>query len=206
MKDFPILFPRIVLLLVVVAMLSSLSCEESLPTYVAPSQVLTASVEKAEQLSDRIAPPGRQMMRIKIVVENVYDEVFYDTVNIKGTMTITWLRKAERSRTITVDEKDFLDRDLIKNRKMMLLPGQKVGLQLFWNFKGDDSTYFPEEMVYARAEPRNCGGISGGTIICSNAEDMLVEGTLSIFKDLPPVSVEAYTFFAIGRMIVIGGP
>ena len=182
-----------------------ISCEETLPTYVAPKNVLSVHLETAEQLSDRVAPPPfHSMVRVRLVVENIYDEVFFDTVNISGTMTISWVRRPLRFRTMHIEEKNFVERGLITNRKMMLLPGQKVGIQFLWDMKGDDSIYFPTEMDYIPASDRACGLYLGITVICSNPEEMLIEGDISIFKNLKPVHVEVSSFFIVGRNLMGG--
>ena len=191
-------------LVVIVFAMLSITCDEALPTYVAPKNVLSVHLETAEQLSDRMAPPPyHSMVRVRLVVENSYDEVFFDTVNISGTMTISWIRRPLRVRNIQIEEKDFLERGLIKNRKMMLLPGQKVGIQFFWDMKSDDSVYFPYEMNFLPAADRACGVYLGYTVICSNPEEMMIEGSVSVFKNLAPVQVEASTFNIVGRNIIV---
>lgn len=177
----------------------TMSCEESLPIYTPPANVLMMKVDVAEQLADALAPPGRQMVRLKLIGENVYDEVFYDSIDIRGTVTISWVRKFGRERTQTLDVRNLIDRTLIKNEKMMILPGQKFGLELFWNMKGDDSTYFPDEMNWARARLRRCGSYHSATIICSNPEEMFVEAEIKIFKNLDAVRVERFYFIIHGR-------
>ena len=191
-------------LAMIVFAMFSITCDEALPTYVAPKNVLSVHLETAEQLSDRVAPsPYHSMVRVRLTAENTFDEVFFDTVNISGTMTISWVRRPIRVRNIKIEEKDFLERGLIKNGKMMLLPGQKVGIQFLWDMKGDDSVYFPYEMNYVPASDRACGVYLGNTVICSNPEEMMIEGDVSIFKNLDPVHVEASTFNIIGKNIII---
>ncbi len=195
---------NIVPVLAIMLSLCSITCDEALPTYVAPKNVLSVHLETVEQLSDRLAPPpDHQMVRIRLMAQNTFDEVFFDTVNISGTMTISWVRRPLRVRNIRIEEKDFLDRGLIKNKKMMLLPGQQVGIQFYWDMKSDDSVYFPTEMNYIPAYNRNCGVYLGNTVICSNPEEMIIEGHLSLFKNLDSVHVEPTAFSIIGRNIIV---
>ncbi|MBI3193081.1 MAG: hypothetical protein HYZ34_01285 [Ignavibacteriae bacterium] len=181
----------------------SLSCKEELPVYVQPANVFSVQVELVEQLPDRVAPPGAQMVRLKLVGENIYDEVFFDSVNIRGILNISWLRTNGRKKTIEISEKDFLNRDLIMNRKMMLLPGQKFGLQFFWNLRGDDSVYFPAEMSLDYAYLRDCGRYTGYKVLCSNPEEMIVEGTISLYKNIDVVSIQPFTFWVTRRSLEI---
>ena len=56
--------------------LASFSCDEKLPVYVEPKNILSLRVSKVEQLSDRQAPPEHQGVHIQLVGENIFDEVF----------------------------------------------------------------------------------------------------------------------------------
>lgn len=195
---------KVILVLMLLSLgVFSLSCKEELPVYTPPEKVFSVKVELAEQLPDRIAPPGEQMVRIKLIGENIYDEVFFDTVNISGTLKVTWLRTNGRERTITIDERDFLNRELIINRKMMLLPGQQFGLQFYWNLKGDDSVYFPAEMSLARAYLRDCGRYMGYQVLCSNPEEMIIEGSITLFRNIGEIPIEPFTFFVTRRSKVV---
>src|SRR5260221_10912507 len=103
----------------------SLSCNEKLPVYVAPTQILSLRVAKVEQLNDRQAPPEHQAVHIQLIGENIFDEVFLDSVDFKGSMHIWWKRKPQRFRTITLTLKNFTSRDLIHNGRMLIVPGQQ---------------------------------------------------------------------------------
>src|SRR5689334_10381974 len=60
--------------------LLTLSCNEKLPVYVAPTNILSLYVSKVEELNDRQAPPGHQAVHIQLTGENIFDEVFQDSV------------------------------------------------------------------------------------------------------------------------------
>src|SRR5438477_7701307 len=100
----------------------SLSCNEKLPVYVAPTKILSLRVAKVEQLNDRQAPPGYQAVHFQLVGENIFDEVFQDSVDIKGSMRIWWKRKPQRFRTISLTLENFTSRGLIHNGRMLIVP------------------------------------------------------------------------------------
>src|SRR6266850_1190495 len=62
--------------------LFSLSCQESLPTYVFPTNIMSLDVKTIEQLSNRIARPGHQLVHMVLIGKNTFDEVFEDSVDI----------------------------------------------------------------------------------------------------------------------------
>ena len=202
-NGFTLLWKKWMLLPIFLLAFISITCQESLPTYVAPTKVLSVNVETVEQLSDRLAPPEHQEVRFKLLGENVFTEVFYDTVDIEGSVTITWIRKEGLKRTIPLTLENFLNRNLITNGKMMIIPGQQFSIQFYWNMKGDDSTYFPSEMNYARLYFRNCGSYQGHTVVCSDPEDMMIEGDVKIFKNLGYVHIPAAPFTVTGRGLVV---
>src|SRR5437867_7579523 len=103
----------------------SITCNEKLPVYVAPTKILSLRVAKVEQLNDRQAPPEHQAVRIQLVGENIFDEVFQDSVDIKGSLRIWWKRKPQRFRTMYLNLENFTSRDLIHNGRMLIVPGQQ---------------------------------------------------------------------------------
>jgi hypothetical protein len=165
--------------------LLSLSCSEALPVYEAPENVMAFEVTKVEQLNDHIAPPNKPRVHIVIVGENIFDEVFYDSVNIRGSMRIWWKRKPMRYRTIYLTEKNMTDRSLIRNNRMMLLPGQRFSLEAYWDIKSDDGMLLLSEMDF-----------------CANPEDFVIEVSLNIFDRLGYISAPPIEFTYTGRACV----
>jgi len=158
----------------------SISCKESLPVYVPPDKVIAIKVSKIEQLNDHIAPPNRPMVHFVIQGENIYDEVFWDSVNIKGSMRIWWKRKPVRYRTIYLTEKNLTDPTLIRNRKMMLLPGQRFSLEAYWDVRSDDGIFLPNEMDFSYLLKRYCEH----NVACGSPEDFVVEVSLNVYDRL----------------------
>lgn len=176
----------------------SLSCNESLPTYEDPQNVLALKVTLIEQLNDRIAPPGRQVVHVVLEAENIHDEVFFDSVNIGGAVRIWWKRKPVRFRTMLLTEDNLLDHDLISNGKIMLLPGQKVALDLYWNLRTDEGIYLPREMNFAFLRRRVCDY----NVACADPEEFVLEASLKIFDRLGVVQAPVNSFVFTGRVCI----
>ena len=183
--------------------IAALSCEEKLPVYVEPTNILSLRVSKVEQLNDRQAPPGRQAVHIQLVGENIFDEVFQDSVDIKGSMRIWWKRKPDRFRTLYLTLENFTSRDLIHNGRMLLLPGQQFTVDAIWDLKTDDSIYVahPNEMTYTYPDERICDY----NIICSDPEGFVVESTLNVYDRLGYISAEVKEFTVVGHLCDLCG-
>ena len=181
--------------------LASLSCKEALPTYQDPQNVLALKVTLIEQLNDRLAPPGRQVVHVVLEAENIFDEVFFDSVNVSGVVRIWWKRRPVRFRTISLTQNNMQNRDLISNGKIMLLPGQKVSLDLLWNLRTDDGIYLPREMNFAFLRRRICDF----NVACADPEEFVLEASLKLFDRLGTVQAPASSFMFTGRTCVCGG-
>jgi hypothetical protein len=186
------------------ASLFSLTCQESLPTYVFPANIMSLGVGTIEQLSNRVSPPGHQLVHMVLIGKNTFDEVYLDSVNIKGAVRIWWKRKPRRFRTIYLSEQNFTDPTLIKSGKMMLLPGQQFGLDIYWNLTSDDSLYLPSEMIFDfLRRDRQCDW----SVACSDPEMFVVEASLSVYDRIGYVAAPAREFKFIGTLCICnGGP
>lgn len=176
----------------------SLTCNESLPVYQAPANVLSLNVTTVEQLNDHISPPTHPLVHIVLTGENIFDEVMLDSADIKGTMTIWWKRKPTRSRTIVLTEKNLIDRTLIQNGKMMLVPGQQFTLEAYWDVRSDDGVFLVSEMNFARLRQRFCAS----NVACSDPEDFIIEVSLNVYDRLGYISAPPKDFFYVGRTCI----
>ena len=172
----------------------SLTCDESLPTYVFPERVLSLDVSVIETLNDRIAPPGQQVVHLVLAGENIHDEVFQDKVDIKGSIRIWWKRNPNRFRTIYLSEKNFVNPAQIRNGRLTLVPGQQFLMETYWNVKSDDSTFLPREMNFARLRSRVCDF----NVACADPEVFVIEASVSVYDRIGYVAAppREYTFVA----------
>lgn len=176
-----------------------LSCQESLPVYVKPTNILALEVSTVEQLNDRAASPAdHQVVRFVVSCENTHDEVYYDSVDIRGSLRIWWKRKPQRYRTIYLTAENFRDKGLVRNEKLLIVPGQTVSLEAMWNLRSDDSLYLPTEMNFAFLRRRVCGY----NIACADPEEFVVEASLNLFDRLGYISAPPVIFSFIGRVCI----
>ncbi|HEY6192530.1 MAG TPA: hypothetical protein VI215_09440 [Bacteroidota bacterium] len=186
-------------LLIACAALAPLSCKESLPTYVFPSNIMSFRVATIEQLSNRLARPGHQAVHMVLVGRNTFDEVFEDSVDIKGSVRIWWQRKPRRFRTIALSEQNLVDPSLVVEGKMMLLPGQEFGLDFTWDMRTDDSLYLPSEMVFTNERrERQCDY----SVVCSDPETFVVEASISVYNKIGVVTAPPREFVFIGTLCI----
>ncbi|HUL43005.1 MAG TPA: hypothetical protein VLY03_01470 [Bacteroidota bacterium] len=191
----------IILIGALLPVLLNLSCKESLPTYVAPTNVLSLSVGSIEQLNDHLAPPGNQKIQLTIDGANTFNEVFEDTVDFKGSVRIWWLRKPDKFKTIYLSQKNLSDPTLVQDGKMMLVPGQHFSMDLVWNLRSDAGEYLPADMDYVNLRQRYCDP----NVRCSNPETFVVEVSLNVYDRLGYISAPAAQFTFIGRVCDVQG-
>lgn len=173
-------------------------CKEALPVYSAPTNILALTVSSIEQLTDRHAPPNHQMVRIIISCENTHDEVFYDSVDIKGSLRIWWKRRPSRFRTIYLTSANFREKNLLNKGKLLIVPGQSVSLETYWNMKSDDSLYLPTEMNFFFLRRRQCAY----NIACSDPEEFVVESSLNLYDRLGYIIAPSAEFVFTGRACI----
>lgn len=169
-------------------------CSESLPTYKFPDQVLSLQVTLVEQLPDRVAPPGNQMVHVRLTAENVYDDIFQDSVDVKGTVRIWWQRMPGRLRTIYLSVKNFSNRTLVQNGQLTLLPGEQFTMDVYWNLKDDDSIYIPGvDFIY---QPIHMCDVN---VICGDPEIFVLDASVSIYDRLGFVAAPEVDFPFVKR-------
>ena len=180
--------------LIVVFALISLRCEEALPTYVAPQNVMDFKVVTAESLPIRLAPPGRQAYHFNLVAENTFNEVFEDSVDIVGSMRIWWVDRPQFFRTYPLTIRSINEKDLIRNGRLLLLPGQKISIDIYWDMKTDSNFNVISKMNFTRPLQRLCYT----AVACSDPELFMVEASINIFDKLGYITAEPKLFQVVG--------
>ncbi len=181
-------------------MLAASGCNENLPVYEDPQDVMQISVVAVEQLDDHLAPPGRQRVRIVLQGVNNYEEPFLDSVRIEGTMKIIWERQPFRFRTVKLTQRDLTDASLVTNGKMLLLPGQAFSMEIFWNMRSDDGVYLPSLMNFAWLTRRVCAP----NIACADPESFIIETTLNVYDQIGVLHAPPMKFTFVARVRITG--
>lgn len=192
--------PRPAAFLLLLALIAGQGCEERLPVYSDPVDVMRVSVAAVEQLDDHLAPPGRQMVRIILQGVNAYDEPFLDSVRIEGTMKIWWERQPHRFRHIPLTQADLVDPSLVNNGKMLLVPGQTFSMEVFWNMRSDDGVYLPALMNFAWLTRRICAP----NIACADPETFVIETTLNVYDRIGVLQAPPARFTFTARVRITG--
>ncbi len=195
-----VLTARIAAALCVGWLLAASGCNESLPVYEDPKDVMRISVVAVEQLDDHLAPPGRQQVRIVLQGVNTYEEPFLDSVRIEGTMKIIWERQPFRYRTVKLTRRDLTDASLVTNGKMLLLPGQAFSMEIFWNMRSDDGVYLPALMNFAWLTRRVCAP----NIACADPESFIIETTLNVYDQIGVLQAPPAKFTFVARIRITG--
>ena len=188
-------------LLFIVAIVA-LSCQESLPVYMPPQNIMTMKISLVEELDSRVAPPGHQAIHIVMTGQNVFDEVFYDSVDIKGSVRVWWERKANFFGTLYLTSANFVDKELIHDGKMLLSPGQQFTVETFWDMKSDDSVYLPGRMDFSFFSKRPYCDVN---IKCANPELFMAEATLNVYDKIGYISAAPKEFTFIAKVCNLCG-
>ncbi len=179
----------------------SLSCNETLPSYRTPGNVLSVSLASYEQLNDHVAPPTSPLVHLVVQCRNIHDETFWDSVDVRGTMRIWWKRKPSRYSTIPLGEVNFTDRSLIHEGKLLLVPGQQFTLDAYWNLKTDYGLFMVEEMDWSDPTRKYCQA----NVYCAPPEIFVVEISLTLYDRLGPVAAAPKEITIVGRACALLG-
>ncbi len=204
MKCKNIFYPLFVGFAFLLGMLVNMSCSESLPGYVFPEHVMSFNVTLAQQLSIRVAPPGKQSVQLIFEAQNNFTDVFYDSARIKGSVRIWWKRKPKRFTTLYLSAANLTNPTLIQNGKLLLIPGQKFTMSLFWDLMSSDSIYLPYEMSYTYATLKR---VCNYRVVCSDPEEFVVEASLNVYDKIGYLTAPPVEFTFVGQLCRgCGGP
>ncbi|MFI5250932.1 MAG: hypothetical protein ACHQQQ_00750 [Bacteroidota bacterium] len=188
-------------LLIIFFALVALRCHESLPTYVFPSNVIGIQVLQINQVSDQTLPPQHQLIHIRLTGQNIYDVVFQDSIDLKGTLRIWMEQNPTLYRTYTLTYANLKEKYLVHDGKMTLLPGQKFTMDFVWNLRTDDGIFVGDKMNMVRGTLRNCGP----NIICTDPYNFIVESSLNVYDRLGVLTADPISFQLIVKICNICG-
>ena len=197
--NFKLMSDRIVPAIILAMTAAGFGCQESLPVYQDPQNVLSVAVTAVEQLDDHLAPPGKQAVRIVLQGVNMYDEPFLDSVRLDVTMKITWERQPLRVRTLQLTRKDLSDPSLVVNGKMLLIPGQAFSMEVLWNMRSDDGVYLPALMNFAWLIRRVCAP----NIACADPETFIIETSLTVYDRLGVLRAPTAEFTFVAHLRIL---
>lgn len=175
---------------IIVCLLSAatlFSCHETLPPYSAPEHAL---ILKPLIASQGVVGAGTIVVNVLIEGENRYEEVFQDTINVNGNLTIYWEDRPEYIRNIPLNNTQFLDPTPIQGRTLTLDPGEKFSMQVVWFLDTDDGLYIPDSLDYS---DRLLNGI-----LYANPETFIMKASMTLFNQLGLLETDPFEFILSG--------
>lgn len=140
----------VLLFLIFYSFIGLWSCNESLPVYTPPENVLKASIVALNTPTDTVRysmldDNNPNLVRVtlnspfngyEIVFVNTYEETIQDDMEIDGTCELAWVEKPELKAMMTLSNTSFYSGDLDPATGMLTInPGDTVRLRVFWNFR-----------------------------------------------------------------------
>ncbi len=135
---------------IILASLYFVSCNESLPVYIPPSDIFGASVRPLNALTDTVRYSMRDdnnpnLVRVtlitpfngyEIAIVNRYEETIQDKMEIEGTVDLLWAEKPDLNAVLTLSNTSIYDGDLDPVTGLLTVnPGDTIRLRVFWNFR-----------------------------------------------------------------------
>lgn len=171
----------------IVAGILLLNCEETLPPYTLPQETL---ILKPLIASQGTVGPGIPVINILIQGENQYEEVFQDTVSVKGELIIYWENRPDYIRSIPLNNTQFLEPTPILGRTMTLAPGEIFSMQVVWYLDTDDGLYIPDSLEYS---DRLVNGL-----LYAEPITFVLQANLTLFNQLGLLQSEPFYFVFSG--------
>lgn len=177
------------------------SCDESLPPRDNPHDYLNVSVTSAYYTS-RV----EESIYFTVYARNVYSEMFSDTTDISGTLTIQIKEKPEFVKTFPITAADFKKMffdpatgqmvtsrsDLNPYTKVLTIPENgSAPFQFRWNLLADDSTDAKEGLTY-KPDPRNPDLVRTEEITIIATAVLHLYERLPLFYPLPLVFKQSF--------------
>jgi len=171
----------------VVAMAVSMSCDESLPPYQDPRNVLQGTPRGKYVLT-----VSENSLHVSFTIKNVYEETFQAQAILNGTLVITAKRDPTIQKTFQLTESNVTYAANYNRATGVLTidPQDTVVLSATWDFidnVGEDLRL----MFFRYAPDPSCLGRH-----IAQEETFLIQGSMKVFEKLPDVSggPSEYTF------------
>lgn len=154
---------------IVVLSLSFGPCDEPLPTYQAPNNVLEATIA-----STYIVP---KFISMQLYVRNIFDETFQSKAVFQGTLRITSARDSSVHKTFNLSTSNLIEAKGYDGAThiLTLSPGETIRLGVLWFFTDDNGRNLTEEFFRYSTDPQ-----------CklrkiAYAEDFIIGGEITVF-------------------------
>jgi len=186
---------RIILIFILNAIylliISGMTCDESLPPRLEPSQIYRVRLEIVTPYPEHIRRDigevmgGKGSLGFNVSIMNVFDETLSDTVRFEfGRIEIWWEENPEVLRTIPLTIQDeIITREIGPWGRITFDPGDSIYLAMTWPFlMDDDSTYM-----------FNYSSIRRAMEFEAQAQVQLFEQTAMVYSDIIRFRIFFYT-------------
>jgi len=119
---------RFVLLVLLLGTILHISCEESLPTYLDPSDLLALT-----DISAEVSGVQRSSLNIHIKGVNNYDDALYDTAGVNGTLHILIPDNGHWEVDLPIQNANIKDATEYDGRFLTIAPDDTFHLHIIWN-------------------------------------------------------------------------
>lgn len=164
--------------------LSVLSCDESLPPYTPPQDVLAITQVFAAQGTIN---PGIPILNVLITGVNQYEETFEDTVNANGEVRIWWKRHPEFKATLPLSNGHFVPPTPIRGSRLTLDPGDTFHMKTVWYMMSDEGEYLIDLLDYSIDDVR-------GDFEYARPETLMIEIELMIYRQIGMIRSDPVSF------------
>jgi hypothetical protein len=125
-------------------------CNESLPVYTPPENVLKASIGALNTPIDTVRysmldDNNPNLVRVtltspfhgyELAIVNNYEETIQDDLDVEGQLELAWVEKPELKAVIPITNTSFYDGDLDPVTGLLTInPGDTVRFRVYWNFR-----------------------------------------------------------------------
>lgn len=161
------------------------SCEENLPPYEDPRDLLASSVDAIYMIDD-----STNAMNVVVTVRNRYDEQMEGTLNLEGRITITSARDNIVRRQIEINP------SMIRlapgynpvTGRLVLNPNQVVRIEFRWNFVDDTGFDLSTGYFVLRGDP-TCQ-----SRCYAQPEDFYLDARVNLFSQTRPAQARTAVF------------
>ncbi len=188
------------------------SCNDPLPTYTPPTNVLSADVLPLNAIKDTVRYSmldnnNPNLVKItlnsafygyEIKIVNMYEETIQDYFEVEGTLELSWKEKPELKSVIPITATSFYSGVLDPTSNLLTInPGDTVKLRVYWNFK-----LTTEDWAFTQVKSTDSPVYSGGAFnfyFYRTHEPMLLTAKLKvkIFRGLSFVEKQSIDDFPV---------
>lgn len=169
-----------------------IACNESLPPYAPPENVLAITQIVATQGT---IGSGTPILNMNLIGVNQYEETFEDTINANGEVRIWWQRHPEFSATLPLSNSHFVPPTPIRGSRLILDPGDTFHMKTVWFLISDQGEYLIDLLDYSQSDVR-------GDFEYARPETLMIEVDLMIYRQIGMIRSDPFAFEFTGYRAV----